>query len=89
MSYASLDSFNYSFPVIRGVQSGREYYVTMVPLKIVPTLFLFNDPSLPAEMRAQRLINKGRIPSLTKYLVENSDNYVFSSLTDSAEADQL
>jgi DNA sulfur modification protein DndB len=85
MGCSSLDSFNYSFPVIRGVQSGREYYVTMVPLKVVPTLFLFNDPSLPPEMRAQRLLNKGRVPSLTKYLVENSENYVFSSLTASID----
>lgn len=79
------DSFSYLFPVIRGIQSGREYYVTMVPLKIVPTLFLFNDPSLPPEMRAQRLLNKGRVPSLAKYLVENADNYVFSSLTASID----
>jgi DNA sulfur modification protein DndB len=85
MSNSSLDLFNYSFPVIKGVQSGREYYVTMVPLKVVPSLFLFNDPSLPPEMRAQRLLNKGRIPSMAKYLVENPNNYIFSSLTASID----
>ena len=80
-----LDSFTFTFPVIRGIQSGREYYVTMVPMKLVPTLFLFNDERLPPEMRAQRLLNKSRVPSITRYLVENVDNYTFSSLTASID----
>lgn len=82
---SSLDTFNYSFPVIKGIQSGREYYVAMVPLRLIPSLFLFNDARLPPKMRAQRLLNKGRVPSITRYLVENSDNYTFSSLTASID----
>lgn len=82
---SSLDTFNYSFPVIKGIQSGREYYVAMVPLRLIPSLFLFNDSRLPPKMRAQRLLNKGRVPSITRYLVENSDNYTFSSLTASID----
>jgi len=85
MSSLLQDSFRYSFPVIRGIQSGREYYITMVPLRVVPSLFLFNDQSLPPEMRAQRLLNKSRVPSITKYLLENSENYIFSSLTASID----
>jgi len=81
----SLDKFNYSFPVIKGIQSGREYYVAMVPLRLIPSLFLFNDSRLPPEMRAQRLLNKSRVPSITRYLVENSNNYTFSSLTASID----
>jgi DNA sulfur modification protein DndB len=81
----NFDVFSYTFPVIRGVQSGREYYVAMIPLKIVPSLFMFNDERLPPEMRAQRLLNKSRVPSITRYLVENVDNYTFSSLTASID----
>ena len=81
----SFDTFSYTFPVIRGIQSGHEYYVTMVPMKIVPNLFLFNDGSLPPEMRAQRLLNKSRVPSITRYLLENANNYTFSSLTASID----
>jgi len=81
----SLDTFNYAFPVIKGIQSGREYYVAMVPLKLISSLFLFNDSRLPPEMRAQRLLNKSRVPSITRYLVENKDNYTFSSLTASID----
>ena len=82
---SSLDTFNHSFPVIKGIQSGREYYVAMVPMKWIPSLFMFNDSSLPPEMRAQRILNKSRVPAITKYLVENSDNYTFSSLTASID----
>ena len=81
----SLDTFNYSFPVIKGIQSGREYFVAMVPLRLISSLFLFNDSRLPPEMRAQRLLNKSRVPSITRYLVENPENYTFSSLTASID----
>ena len=81
----NLDSFNLSFPVIRGVQAKREYFVTMVPMRLIPNLVLFNELDVPPELRSQRRLNKGRIPQLTKYLVENSDNYVFSSLTASID----
>src|SRR5690242_15791216 len=36
-------AFEYVFPAIRGVQAGREYYVTMCPLRLIPRLFLFNE----------------------------------------------
>lgn len=83
--YNDVDLFTYTFPVIRGIQSGREYFVAMVPLRIVSHLFLYNESDVPPQMRAQRVLNKSRIPILTKYLVENSENYVFSSLTASID----
>jgi len=79
------DITSYTFPVIKGIQAGREYFVAMVPLRLIPSLFLFNDPSLPPEMRAQRLLNKSRVPSITRYIIENSENYIFSSLTASID----
>lgn len=79
--------FEYVFPAIRGVQAGHEYYVTMCPLRIIPRLFLFNEEELPPEMRAQRSLNKSRVPEMARYIVENPDSYVFSALTASVNAE--
>lgn len=79
------DEFLVSFPAMRGVQAGREYYVIMCPLRYMPRLFLFDEDDLPPELRAQRALNRGRIPALTRYVIENRDNYVFSALTASVD----
>ncbi|MFC4605843.1 DNA sulfur modification protein DndB [Rhodococcus kronopolitis] len=79
--------FEYVFPAIRGIQAGREYFVTMCPLRLIPRLFLFDDEELVPEMRAQRTLNKARIPEIARYVVENPDSYVFSALTASVDAD--
>jgi DNA sulfur modification protein DndB len=77
----------YSFPAIRGIQAGREYYTTMCPLKLIPHLFKFNYEDLPPELRAQRLLYKGRIPQISRYILDNSDNYIFSSITASIDGE--
>ena len=74
-------SFGYSFPTIRGIQAGREYYVSMCPLKLLPKIFAFDKVDLTPEMRAQRILNKGRIPALAKYITQNRKDYVFSAIT--------
>lgn len=79
--------FEYVFPAIRGTQAGHEYYVTMCPLRIIPRLFLFNEEELPPEMRAQRSLNKARVPEMARYIVENPDSYIFSALTASVNAE--
>src|SRR5688500_837079 len=84
---AKAGEFEYVFPAIRGVQAGHEYYVTMCPLRIVPRLFLYNEEELPPEMRAQRSLNKARVPAMARYIVENPDSYIFSALTASVNAD--
>jgi DNA sulfur modification protein DndB len=78
--------FEYVFPAIRGVQAGREYYVTMCPLRLIPRLFVFDEEELPPEMRAQRSLNKARVPEMARYVVENPQSYVFSALTASIDA---
>lgn len=80
-------AFEYVFPAIRGVQAGREYYVTMCPLRLIPRLFVFDEEELPPEMRAQRSLNKARVPEMARYVVENPQSYVFSALTASINAD--
>ncbi|OBJ57440.1 DNA sulfur modification protein DndB [Mycobacterium asiaticum] len=79
--------FEYNFPAIRGVQASREYYVTMCPLRLIPKLFSFDEEEVPAEMRAQRTLNKARIPEISRYIVENPDSYIFSALTASINAE--
>ena len=73
------------FPAIKGYQARREYYTSMVPLGIIPQLFQFVDEGLPPEIRAQRTLNKARIPEMCNYILENPDSYVFSSLTVSVD----
>jgi DNA sulfur modification protein DndB len=75
------------FPAVRGIQAGREYYVVMCPLKVVSRLFVFDDDEVPADMRAQRVLNKSRIPDITRYLVSNQDDYVLSSITACIDGD--
>jgi|SRR5690625_4453154 len=77
--------FSYNFPGIRGVQAGKEYYIAMCPLRIIPKIFLFDEDEVPPEYRSQRIINKNRIPEITNYIIENSHDYVFSSLTASID----
>jgi DNA sulfur modification protein DndB len=81
------DYFEYTFPAIRGIQAGREYYVTMCPLRLIPRLFVFDDAEMAPELRAQRSLNKTRVPEIARYLVDNPDSYVFSALTASVDAD--
>jgi DNA sulfur modification protein DndB len=87
MKKAPPSEFMYSFPAIKGIQAGREYYVTMCPLKLVPRLFKFVEEDLPPELRAQRTINKQRIPPLAKYILSNRESYAFSSITVSIDGE--
>lgn len=77
--------FEYVFPAIRGVQAQREYYVSMCPMRLLPKLFIFDDEELIPELRAQRQLNKGRLPELSRYILQNPDNYVFSAITASID----
>ena len=79
-------AFEYVFPAIRGVQAGREYYVSMCPLRLLPKIFLFDEEELVPELRAQRVLSKGRIPGLARYVLDNVDSYVFSAITASVDA---
>lgn len=79
--------FEYVFPAIRGVQAGREYYVSMCPLRLLPKIFLFDEEELVPELRAQRTLNKGRLPALARYILDNPEDYVFSAITASVDAE--
>src|SRR2546421_12322350 len=80
-----MPSFEYVFPAIRGIQAGREYYVSMCPLRLIPRIFLFDEEELKPELRAQRILNKARIPDIARYLLKNPKSYIFSALTASID----
>jgi DNA sulfur modification protein DndB len=69
-------------PAIRGRMGGRTYFTVSMKLKTVPRFFEFqNHKALEPEERAQRVLNKHRIPAIRDYLLENREDYVFSSIT--------
>lgn len=75
-----------TFPVIRGVQARREYYVAMWSLRILRQISIFDEDELPPELRAQRTLNKSRVPEICGYILDNPDDYVFSALTVSIDS---
>ena len=81
--------FSYIFPAVRGIQAGQEYYISMVPLKLLPKMFPYSDEIVLPEYRAQRRINESRIPDIRDYILDNRDNYVFSALSASIDGEFL
>lgn len=80
-------NFNYSFPAVRGIQANKEFFTLICPLEILSKLFTFYNNEIPEEYRAQRVLNEKRVPEITKYILKNPDNYVFSSITASIDGD--
>lgn len=79
--------FEYLFPAIQGVQAQREYYVSMCPMRLIPKIFLFNEDELVPELRAQRQLNRSRVPEIARYMSSNPESYVFSAITASVDGD--
>jgi DNA sulfur modification protein DndB len=77
-----------TLPAMRGVMGGRQYYATIIALAEVPHLFKFNDwEQCTPELRAQRVLNKSRVPEIAKYIVDNEAGYLFSSITASYKSE--
>lgn len=77
--------FVYRFPVARGIQATREYYIAMVPLNMIGRLFASDAEHIPPEYRAQRRLNEARIPVISKYILDNRHTYTFSALAASID----
>lgn len=84
-----MSSAQFVFQAVKGIQANMEYFVTMVPLDCLSKLFVFNNEELPPELRAQRVLNKARIPAMCDYIIKNPTSYVFSALTASVDGDIL
>ncbi len=71
-----------SFPAMRGTMGGRQYYATVFSLAEIPRLFRFTEwEQFTPELRAQRVLNISRVPDIAKYILDNEDGYLFSSIT--------
>lgn len=80
-----MNSYLHSFPCVRGIQAGRPCYIAMCPMRLIPKIFIFNEESVPADLRAQRTLNIARVPEISAYLVDNRDDYTLSALTASID----
>ena len=80
-------NFCYRFPVVKGIQAGREYFIAMVPLKMLGKLFPNDEEYVLPEYRAQRRLNESRIPEIRRYILNNPMTYVFSALAASIDGD--
>lgn len=79
-------SYFHTFPAAQGNQAGRPFFIAMCPLRVIPKLFVFDEEEVPAELRAQRTLNRARVPEIAHYLVTRRDAYVMSALTASVDA---
>ena len=71
---------DWALPAIRGVQARHEFYVVMMRLRDLRRLLAPLDAKVPPELRAQRVLNKGRVPKIASYILGNPLDYTFSSL---------
>lgn len=69
-------------PAMRGKMGARTYYSCMMPMSAVPQFFRFTDwAGISPEDREQRVLNQKRVPELAAYIVNNDEDYLFSSIT--------
>ena len=77
-----------SFPAMQGTIGQRTYYSCLMKLNAIPKMFTFRDwVEFTPEDREQRILNKKRIPEIAKYILDNEDGYLFSSITASYKCD--
>lgn len=77
--------YSYTFPAVRGMQAGQPFYIAMCPARIVPRILSFDEADVPPQLRAQRLLNRARVPEIANYLIDNRESYVLSALTASVD----
>jgi len=77
-------------PAMRGKIGSRTYFSCLMPMNAIPNLFKFtNWADISPADREQRVLNESRIPDLTRYVVENEEDYLFSSITVSYKSEPL
>lgn len=69
-------------PAMRGKIGTRTYYACLMPMSAVPNLFKFTDwAGFTPEEREQRVLNDKRVPDLKNYILDNEEDFIFSSIT--------
>jgi len=76
------------FPAMQAIIGQRTYYACVMKLAVIPKMFTFRDwIEFTPEDREQRVLNKDRIPDIARYILDNEDGYLFSSITASYRCD--
>ncbi len=80
-----------TIPATRGRMGETDFFTANIPMGVVVKLFLY-DPermgTFPVEQRTQRALKKNRVPEIADYVLSN-DDYLFSSITVSVNAEDL
>lgn len=66
--------------------AGCEYYVAMWTYRQLLRRTSFDDHDVPVDLRAQRILNKARVPEIASYIIDHPQHYVFSAITASIDA---
>jgi DNA sulfur modification protein DndB len=56
-------------------------------MRTLKQISIFDEQELPPELRAQRTLNKSRVPEIANYVLNNPKDYVFSAITASIDSD--
>jgi DNA sulfur modification protein DndB len=76
------------FPAMKGTIGQRTYFACLMNLSSIPKMFTFQDwIEFRPEDREQRVLNRKRIPEIARYITENEDGYLFSSITASYQCE--
>lgn len=76
------------FPAMKGMMGQRPYYACLMNLSSIPKMFTFQDwAEFRPEDREQRILNRKRIPEMARYITENEEGYLFSSITASYQCE--
>lgn len=77
-------------PAMRGKMGTRTYYACLMPMSAVPQFFKFtNWAGISPEDREQRQLNEKRVPDLASYILDNEEDYLFSSVTASYKSEPV
>ena len=76
------------FPAMQAIIGQRRYYACVMKLSAIPKMFTFTEwMDFTPEDREQRVLNRKRIPDIARYILDNEDGYLFSSITASYRCD--
>lgn len=64
------------FPAICGQQGGYQYFSVQAKFGELSKAFVFDDTSLPLELRCQRELNTGRAKKFADYIKNNPETFV-------------
>jgi DNA sulfur modification protein DndB len=77
----SMTGFEFELPAVEGMQAGREYYITMCPLRLLAKLFPDSMEGPAGQHHSGRTVNRVRVPEITRYILENRTSYALGALT--------